>query len=1053
MFPGALVHQLEQGMGDFLRTSFWSSTPGFDRLIEDFVTDRDAVFRGPYVSVNLPFRSGKSEGTGFENVPLKYRPHFHQELAFARLRARKNTIVATGTGSGKTECFAVPILAHCADRLSERGIKAIVLYPMNALAADQALRLAQLVYENPKLRGQLNIGMYVGDSEGNAHTVMGATHVITDRNTIRTNPPDILLTNYKMLDYLLMRPEDQVLWRDNGPETLSFLAVDELHTFDGAQGTDLACLIRRLKARLSTPKGYLCAVGTSATLGSDEDAVEALTRYASEVFAEPFDTSSVVGETRLTSTEFLAGTLISTDFDTPDDKAILSALNYPDETAFIDAQLRAWFGRIMSPEEALESLKQNVYFRNLLEVMATHPLPTLAIIADKLFAKNTSAEVRLHQTISLLSLASYARGKGQGLQVRLQFWQREMRRMVASVEERPKLAYHDDLTAKQQQNHLPVVFCRDCGLMGWGTIVDNQAPTHYACDIQTFYKAYFAFDTRVKFLFPHGLKLRGANTFWLNDGLRAQSNPPDTEHTMMPVEVPPSVQNARGKQKLSKQCPQCGEDGLSLLGFQAASLTSTFVSQLFTSKFNHDRRLLTFSDSVQDAAHRAGFFGARTWSFNLRVAILDVVKRHPDLTLAELRKQVPAEWRARLGDEAFVATFIPPNLEWRSDYEKLRESGELPKKSTLADLVERRFAWEITSEFTYKSLIGRTLRRTGAAATYVDQDRLTHAAQVFCSAMFESQKVDVSLEESKQILTGLTARMRDRGAVMTPDLPDEFLKTLGDNTFVFGRFGHQHLAKVGFYSRLPILLTDSIHAKFDHPFSNGSWYGRRVAQRLENKNVLLSSFAADAVRLALEALVDAQVVAVKQLEGARVWGLLPDAVRVTTHVTSLKTEKRHARMYFATPEANGLLGMPGMQVDDGDRYVSDEQTESFYANLYANGVVHRVNASEHTGLLKRKEREDIENSFKTADQRPWDINLLSCTPTLEMGIDIGALSSVILCSVPPNVANYVQRIGRAGRRDGNSLVLTIANANPHEMYFFAKPDEMIRGHVRPRAFS
>jgi DEAD/DEAH box helicase domain-containing protein len=97
--------------------------------------------------------------------------------------------------------------------------------------------------------------------------MMAAGSVITDRETLR-RAPDILLTNYKMLDYLLIRPRDRKLWEKNTPTTLRYVVVDELHTFDGAQGTDLALLLRRLRARLQTPEGHLVCAGTSATLGA-----------------------------------------------------------------------------------------------------------------------------------------------------------------------------------------------------------------------------------------------------------------------------------------------------------------------------------------------------------------------------------------------------------------------------------------------------------------------------------------------------------------------------------------------------------------------------------------------------------------------------------------------------------------------------------------------------------------------------------------------------------------------------------------------------------------
>ena len=108
-------------------------------------------------------------------------------------------------------------------------------------------------------------------------------------------------------------------------------------------------------------------------------------------------------------------------------------------------------------------------------------------------------------------------------------------------------------------------------------------------------------------------------------------------------------------------------------------------------------------------------------------------------------------------------------------------------------------------------------------------------------------------------------------------------------------------------------------------------------------------------------------------------------------------------------------------------------------------------AKEHTGLLERDDRENLEREFKKSKdkQKPWDPNLLSCTPTLEMGIDIGDLSTVILSSIPPAQANYAQRAGRGGRKDGNALTVAIANARPHDLYFYQDPMEMIAGAVEP----
>lgn len=273
MLPSILAKQLERGIGDYIETTFPMTNDPFRGSIRRMLEAKDSVYHEPYVSVRLPFRVASQMPTCFEAIHPPYLPYVHQQTAFDRLTGEdgRSTLIATGTGSGKTECFLYPILEYCYQHRGEKGIKALIIYPMNALASDQAKRIAELIWTSPELRGNVTAGMYVGGYTENASRLMGEDGVITDHETLLNTPPDILMTNYKMLDYLLVRPKDAALWRDNNPDTLKYIAVDELHTFDGAQGTDLACLLRRLKPRLWTPGGYLCCIGTSATMGSKEN--------------------------------------------------------------------------------------------------------------------------------------------------------------------------------------------------------------------------------------------------------------------------------------------------------------------------------------------------------------------------------------------------------------------------------------------------------------------------------------------------------------------------------------------------------------------------------------------------------------------------------------------------------------------------------------------------------------------------------------------------------------------------------------------------------------
>ena len=314
MLPATLAQNVRRQIRHYLEATFNFRRKEEEAAFGAFIDDpRNGLFKGPWVRLHRPFRSAPSTydpSSLFDVVP-PFHPFRHQWQAWQRLSSKgrqpESTIVTTGTGSGKTECFMYPLLDHAlrAVQRGETGIKAIILYPMNALASDQARRFAEEIFCRPELhegagpnrRALLRVGLFTGrdddsDQEGPGDTrpqsgaVARMTVIvengreqylhITDRKAMQDDPPDILLTNYKMLDYLLMKPKYRDIWRFNLSGRLRYLVLDELHTYDGAQGADVGCLIRRLKARLDIPKGRLCCVGTSATIagGRTEEEME-----------------------------------------------------------------------------------------------------------------------------------------------------------------------------------------------------------------------------------------------------------------------------------------------------------------------------------------------------------------------------------------------------------------------------------------------------------------------------------------------------------------------------------------------------------------------------------------------------------------------------------------------------------------------------------------------------------------------------------------------------------------------------------------------------------
>ncbi|WP_327122186.1 DEAD/DEAH box helicase [Streptomyces sp. NBC_01341] len=285
-------------------------------------------------------------------------------------------MVTTGTGSGKTGSFLVPVLDHCRRQraLGRQGVKAVLLYPMNALATDQAGRIGEYLAQ-PEL-AQVTAGLYIGDRPDTDFR-----RVMTRREEMRRTPPDVLVTNYKMLDLLLQRAEDRSLWEG---ADLTYVVPDEFHTYDGAQGTDVAKLLRRLGAtvgasRAGRPLGDICPVATSATLGEGTGGLGGILEVAEQVFGVPFGAESIIGEERLTADQFVGDVNYELP-DPPTPKEVIEASGGPgiesrpdrldlDELAYLLLNRRA-----LDPFKLGRMLKQHDFTHEVLALLDGDPL-------------------------------------------------------------------------------------------------------------------------------------------------------------------------------------------------------------------------------------------------------------------------------------------------------------------------------------------------------------------------------------------------------------------------------------------------------------------------------------------------------------------------------------------------------------------------------------------------------------------------------------------------------------------------------------------------------
>jgi len=857
-----------------------------------------------------------------------------------------------------------------------------------------------------------------------------------------------------------------------------------------AQGADLACLIRRVKERVKAPRGQLVCVGTSATLGDGgPDMARELADYATRVFGEPFGEDSLIGESVLAPDEFLKGCLIKyVQIPGHERKAELDPLQYETLEAYVRGQHRLWLGTEIADWTSNDwriclglSLKSHAFFRNLLTILEGKPKQTEKLL-DEIEKQIPSFGHPDREYLALLlasfvSLVSEAQVQGPRkpeplVQVRYQLWLRELRRMVSLVGSEPALAFAGDLKPEQLQHSLPVIHCRECGLTGWGATV-KDADNKLNSDLKEFYVQFFENSPHVAFVFPgqdFAPQDRTEIPIWLcTQCLRFERAHEAAQciwcgakpELSLPVWMPDlnkrreAEHGHRARLEGTHDCPCCGANGsLTIIGSRAASLTSVMIAQLFSSTFNTDKKLLAFSDNVQDASHRAGFFGARTFTFSFRGALEKAVRdAGGPVPFSDATRLFLERWEKGCDPARFITTFLPPDMDWLQDYAELRNNGKLPDGSNLLDLLRRRLDWEIWSEYTVDCRIGRTLEKTGCSTLKVRAGVLEPALERLLPVLLNEMGGlrDLDAAGLARFVDGVVLNLKNKGGVEQAEM-GLFLESRGNYYHLDKQKGrYPHRPNVSPASRLPVFLTNHPGSTFQamlrtSPASRQSWHENWLLKCFGGLDSRVVDCAGEIYQRTIQALVDAGVFFERQARGGLVWGLRRDIFDVTGEVRQLRCERCSYSVSAGPAMAARMEGAPCLRYGCNGSFRTQAPVEDYYRTLYRSGDVERVFAAEHTGLLERKVRERVEQGF-LFHTKPGDPNLLSCTPTLEMGINIGDLSSLALCSVPPKPSNYLQRSGRAGRVDGNAFIMAVANGRPHDLYFFFDPDEMIQGVV------
>lgn len=1137
LIPVHAAENIRDGISEYLSTSFSLADHDTAEALKRFFSDPESgMFHGPYVRCRLPY----AQATGWENVlewlPDWFTPYQHQADAFRRLRSfdgtedrePEPTLVVTGTGSGKTEAFLYPVIDH-ARRMKQRGVKgvkALLLYPMNALANDQLNRLDSLFAQDPDL-ADVSYGIYTGEISRINRTLNGKRSVSKSRDTLQVDPPDILLTNYKMLDQLLLRPADRAIWKASA-HSLQYLVLDEFHTYDGAQGTDVALLLRRLGLMLKShqvegflddteaqyPLGQVTPVATSATLGAKGDD-EPMLQFAHTVFGRPFTSDCVVSETMVSFDQW-RDEMVNTfghglkrgETVLPDSSVINEVLTDVRESPHDigEASFRAFCSHVWScnPElhQAIAACANHPLTQELLEHAASavplqsreldrvDPLPAL-VLGEKArrLGEAASAEF-ISYALAALSYIRSSLGRENpwggkrfpGVDVHM--WCRELSRIeraTALPETGELFRWSDDGPAEEvsheQSPWLPACYCRICGRSGWMVRLDpgTNAPNFSSSAIR---QASVFHPDQQRVLIDATPEQRHAiendqsvtgprvpgdesHVMWLHtQSVELSLRDPSEEEEDSLASIPVLTFYGRDAAKHSEEsrCPSCGEhDAIRYVGSSVATLLSVSLSNLFgmPDLDRSEKKTLVFSDSVQDAAHRAGFVQARSRTFALRT----LTRKHIGSTTVTL-DELPTMIIENAGsDNRARYELLPATI---ADYQDFKPfwSPEFPtrQRRKSAKNARSRLEFDLMLEFGQRAHLARSLVSTASLSAHVKAPE--HLVLGAATEAIDSLGVlDFDIDDQAKIAWahGILEIIRLRGGIyhswlrsyIDDDGNSYLLNRASDRAKgipPFPRGGSPEFPRIG--PTLPNTEDRGVSAL-------GSPRGRYAQWTAKFFN-LNPEGAARAVRTLVEKLAASDVIYrhPTNLSGT-IFSLSSESVLISSEAETsvLECDVCHG-IYGIGRDVRALLeGAPCLTWSCSGSLAIKQVPDNYYRRLYSATEPGTVIAREHTSLLQKATRQGLEHSFRGSDSgaSPDSPNVLVATPTLEMGIDIGDLSTVMLSSLPSTVASYVQRVGRAGRLTGSSLSLALVQGRGETLPKLNEPLSIISGTVTPPA--
>ncbi len=952
----------------------------------------------------------------------------HQRDAIEIAARGRSYVLTTGTGSGKSLSYIVPIVDRILREGSGKGIRAIVVYPMNALANSQMEELNKFLQAGLD-KPLVTYRRYTGQEQDDA------------RREVHDNPPDILLTNYVMLELMLTRPEERRLLAQHA-QALDFLVLDELHTYRGRQGADVALLVRRV--REITGRGqHLQCVGTSATMSSGGDTDKQkmdVAQVASRVFGTTVDTRDIVTETLVQATTVRF----------PDPRRLAEAVRRRGQA---EQNTRLTYGELTDDHlaswiEDTFGIEHEQGTQRLVRRPPTTVVRAAAALQDLTGVDATTCANAIRATLLAGSAAKHPETGKSFFAFRLHQFLSKSAALFVTAETPEHRRIETDYQVVTDHDHsdkrlYPLAFCRECGQeylvvravpQGGGGVFQARSNTRPADDRDGYLfistEREWPVDPIAEGRLPSSwlttsgtTKLRSERTGYAPVRLHVA---PDGSYRTRPDELPGGGTVAAWIPHTFRFCLHCGITyeartselaKLATLDREGRSSAMSIVASSIVQGLRDPaigvveeaRKLLTFVDNRQDAALQSGHFNDFVQVVQLRAALRKAVEDagSDGLDPLDLGPAVTQAMGLHVSDYALTAEIL----------------NDRPIRRALLGVVEYRALCDLQKGLR---VTVPNLEQTGLLrVTYPDVETLVSQEDRWDNAHPRLQTL--LPDERAEIITVLLDEMRRVLAIDAEALTPDHLDRLR-------RSSREHLSSVlaiGEGEPDPVLglarteAGTAGHARSVLSLSGRSAFGRWLRTRPALKD-LTTHDATDVAQSLLDRLKDVGIVTKVIEQGSTGYRL-----------------KSSAMLLRAGDAETGAVD-PIRRTFDPDRR---PRVVAFFRDLYLDTghFLAGLRAAEHTAQVRPEDREEREQAFRTAA-----LPLLFCSPTMELGVDIASLNAVALRNVPPTPANYAQRSGRAGRSGQQALVVTYcASGNAHDSYYFQRSEQMVAGAVTP----